>query len=123
MLNGNDTFVGLENCDHPNRRPFFSSVNRDSLHQIMKNDEKASPLLSGGANRSIKPLRHPYGWINGKVVAQQWRWRDLLELDRMADEAWTLSSIAWRGHLAIETVDVCFVAAAVMEVRGGLIGF
>ncbi|KAK1304516.1 putative beta-1,3-galactosyltransferase 20 [Acorus calamus] len=110
MLSGDDTFVGLENRDHPNGRPFVGSVS----HRRLENDEKASPLPSGDASRPIKSLRHPYGRISGEVAARhRRRRRDLSELERMADEAWTLGSIAWRD---LEGFELAANASSVVEV-------
>lgn len=108
VLSGDESFIGLDGSavdeDGDISKPFFSSVYKDSFHRKLEDNQfQNAPLMPQKVpfreNMSeflpIKPLQNRYGRITGEVMRQRNKANDLSELERMADEAWTLGLKAW----------------------------
>lgn len=105
-LSGDDSSVvgkvGLDNEDASIAS--LVSIHKDNFHRKLEDDQNqgvhlmfhGNSLESGRGLESIRPLIHRYGRItNDSMWGERNRTSELSELERMADEAWTLGLKAW----------------------------
>lgn len=103
-VSGDDSFVGLDRPDKGNS--LFGSPYEDTFHRHLEDsrNQNAHALLVSGkeslgeefsSSPPIKPLQHRYGRITGEIMRHRNRTSGLSELEKVADEAWTLGLKAW----------------------------
>lgn len=109
MLSGDDSYVGFDvksmgdAHDADLNKPLYS-VYKDVFHRTVEDNQKDAPSMprkgalekEKGGLQPIKPLQHKYGRITGEIMRRRNRTNELSVLERMADEAWTLGSKAWK---------------------------
>lgn len=109
-LSGDESNVGLdgtiggdsEGVDFS--RASLSSVYKDTFHRKLEDNQnreapvtpKKEPLEDvNNVSGPIKPIKHKYGRITGKILSHQNHTNDFSMLEKLADEAWTLGLKAW----------------------------
>ncbi|XP_077243813.1 galactosyltransferase family protein isoform X1 [Tasmannia lanceolata] len=110
LLSGDDSFVGLDRSagldseDSDQNKPLVNSVYQDTFHRKLEDDQnqkapqmpQKEPFRAGiGGSQPIKPLQHRYGRITGEILRRRNKTNDLSELEKMANEAWSLGLKAW----------------------------
>lgn len=110
MLSGDDSFVGLDRSSVEGRdeldqsKPWFSSVYHDTFHRKLEDSRhhhapqmpRKVPFREGpDASQPIRPFQHRYGRITGEILRRSNKTSRISELEKMANEAWTLGLKAW----------------------------
>ncbi|XP_052110153.1 hydroxyproline O-galactosyltransferase GALT2-like [Arachis duranensis] len=110
MISGDEIYDGLDGAavvggseGSELRKPFVSSVYRDSLHRRLEDStDKDAPLRPNKVSlkeeedgESVERVHQKYGRIIGRIMRQMNRTNNLSVLERMTDKAWTLGLKAW----------------------------
>ncbi|KAG9439394.1 hypothetical protein H6P81_019559 [Aristolochia fimbriata] len=102
ILSGDETFIGFDRS--ASDKTLFSSIYQDTFNQRLEDERnqnappmpRKEPVQEGnGVLRPIRPFQNRYGRITGEIMRRRNKTSNLSDLEKMADEAWTLGMKAW----------------------------
>lgn len=95
---------------------FEDNQNLDTFHRKLEDNQKLMLEKSVQDDRfvsqPIRPYRYRYGRVTNDSLRERYRTSELSELERMADEAWTLGSKAWEELEGYDIGDISENAAS-----------